>query len=107
MLNAIIREKRQKKWKSAQRYRKAMERKRRLEKELGKLEERLKPDFEHNVKGILIAIHKCRGRYRPENRFEFFRKDAYSGQASDFGENDLDALIEAIQAAKLYSADAG
>ncbi len=59
MLNAIIREKRQKKWKSAQRYRKAMERKRRLEKELGKLEERLKPDFEHNVKGILIAVLRC------------------------------------------------
>ena len=108
MLKAIIRERQRRKWKSAQRYRKATERKRRLEKKLGKLENGvLKPDRVHNQKGIIIAVHHCRGRYRPEYRFEFFRKDAYHGQVSDFGENDLDALIKAVQSAKLYSNKVG
>ena len=57
----------------------------------------------HNEGGILIGVHKCRGHYRPEVRFEFARNDPRWGRVADFGEADLDALITAIEAAKLYS----
>ncbi len=99
MFNTILRERRQRKWSAK---RKAMDRKTKLEQQLEKLEKRIEPDHWKNEDGILVGIHSCRGRYRrPEFRFEFYRKDPLRGRVADFGEADLDALIEAIEAVKL------
>ena len=103
LFSKIARERRRKKWKSTRKFQKARKQKQRLESELGKLKKRLEPDQTHNVDGILVAVHTCRGRYRDEIefRFEFDRKDAFGGPASDFGMSDLETLIKAIRATEV------
>ena len=105
MFSRIMRERRKRKWKSTAKWRKAKAKKERLEKKLAKTNERLEPDYMHNENGILIAVYKCRSRYRREIRFEFLRNDA-RGPVSDFGVNDLQALIRAVESARLYGNDA-
>ena len=100
MLEAIIRERKRRKWKTRA---KAMDRAKQLEKQLGRYELERAPDATRNMEGILIVCHRCRGRFgKPDLRFEFSRKDPLRGPTSDYGEQDLDALMRAIEACKTY-----
>ena len=106
LFSQIMRERRRRKWKSAEKWRRQQQKKKRLEKKLEKLTECLKPDDEHNENGILIAVFKLRNRQgQKDTRFEFSRKDRF-GPASDFGVGDFKALINAIESVRLYGNDA-
>jgi hypothetical protein len=101
----IARERRARKWKSTRQWQNAQREKRKLEKRLGRLKEALKPDDDFNVEGIMVGVHVIRGRFQGgrEFRFEFGRKEARDRHlAHDFGERDLDVLIEAVRRAKVY-----
>ena len=102
-LRMIARERRARKWKSTRQWQKAQGEKRKLEKRLGRLREQLEPDVRLNVKGISVGVHVIRGRFHsdPEFRFEFGRKEGKDRPLGhDFGERDLDALIDAVRVAK-------
>ena len=102
MIGRIAKELRQKRSRSAKKWQRAQDKKRRLERKLGKIEEQLKADLTLNCHGVLIAIHHLRSPYGKEDyRFQFFRKER-RGTATDFGEADLEALIVAIKAAIKY-----
>ena len=102
MFGARSRRKRKRTWKSGKKWRKSQERKRRLEDELQKVREYTKPDLTFNVRGLVVGVHMLRERFRSDTefRFEFFRKERTERLASDFGERDLDTLLEAVRLAK-------
>ena len=101
MLTRILRERKQQTWNAR---RKAMDRKAKLEKKLGKTTKAIEPDDWVNTQGVQVGVHRCRGRnQRLELRFEFYRKDPHRGRVSDFGLGDLQALIDAVLAAKAYA----
>ena len=109
-LRKIAREKRARKWKSTREWQQAQREKRKLEKRLGILKQRLEPDRRINVNGICLDVHVIRDRYRggPRYHFEFGRK--VSGDKDldqDYGEHDLDALINAVQCAKTFASKNG
>ena len=104
-LRTIAREKRARKWKSTRKWQEAKREKRKLEKRLGIVRDRLEADQRFNVNGICFDVHVIRSRYRNdlEFRFEFGRKEGKDRSLGhDFGEHDLDALITAVQYAKRY-----
>ena len=104
-IRKIARERRARTWKSNRKWQQAQREKRKLEKRLGILRERLEPDDRFNVNGICIDVHVIRNRYRsePEFRFEFGRKESKDRSLGhDFGERDLEALIDAVQCAIEY-----
>lgn len=106
MITQILRERRRRKWKSAERWRKQQEKKKRLERQLEKVKESLKPDVVLNTNGILISVHKLRTRQgKKDPRFIFDRKER-NEPASDFGKGDFEALKRAIDYASSFDCDA-
>ena len=101
MFNAILRERRRKKWKSAKRWQQKRDRKDRLERELRRLGEYVEPDLVHNHKGVLIGFHLLRSKFgKSEIRVEFSRKfDSRRSPENQFAFNDLPILVEAIREA--------
>ena len=82
-----------------------MDRRRKLEEELGLLKETVGPDcFVALGEGITLGVHLCRTQYgKPDYHFEFFRRDPLRGRVSNYHSGDLDELIKAIHKTKQWA----
>jgi hypothetical protein len=95
----MFRKSRKKTWRSVSAYQKAQRERLRLEKQLGRLKERLEPDYYLHHQGVRVAVHTIRNRGGQfAYRFEFQTKHGTHPNAfgPDFGHGDLVALSEIL-----------